>query len=496
MLGWIEFEVVWSNIRWGLLVSALILSGCTEAPETAAEIAPANELQMAPAPVKNLLLICIDTVRADVFYGMGEAHKDAMSSWEERALVFEQASSTSSWTLPTLGSVFSGLWPPGHGLGQFPGVVAAFGAEIPSTLYKEVPLLAQVAERAGFQSTSISASAWTNTVFYSGGLVKGFKDVLKIEDGWQHILTSLIKVLAQQPEETPAINFLHLMEAHNWHLETEEQLEERIAEFSTEQHAIYVEIAPEQACENEGSLLCKRYLVYASAVQSLREAIATTLETLQERSLLDNTAVIVFSDHGEEFGDHAEDKRLLRDFPNNPDLFVGHGHSMYQELLHVPLMAWHPQYAGATIQSPVSLVDIGPTAARWLGLEFKPTKWPGQFLDAQLSEQSVGVQRVVYSSGISLGEQQISVRQGNKKSISYLASDNSDYYNLGNDPYELRPNATDQFVMRFDGHLLDYIESWPKKTPEKGELSDEQIRRLQSIGYLQGLEVEHKPSSQ
>jgi arylsulfatase A-like enzyme len=481
------------------LAASLVLYGCTEGPKTADETSQSyesTETLLRQGYTKNLLLICIDTVRADVFYGMGEVQKDSLSAWQDRALVFEQATSTSSWTLPTLGSVFSGLWPPGHGLGQFPGVIASFGAEVPTALFKDVPLLAQVAEQKGFKTTSISASAWTNTIFYSGGLVKGFNEVFKVEEGWRQTITKFEDVLAQKPENAPSMTFLHLMEAHNWHLEPESELDARIADFSSQQRTVFMKVAPARACEDEQSILCKRYLVYASAVSTLREAIATTLETMQGKKLLEDTAVIVFSDHGEEFGDHADVKRLIREFPTKPDLYVGHGHSMYQELLHVPLMVWHPQYEGATIQRLVSLVDIGPTAARWMDIDFKPVQWPGQFLDAYISRPQDTVERVVYTSGISLGEQQVSVRQGAKKSISYMASDESDYYNLGNDPHEQHTNPTNQLVMFFDGLLLDYIQGWPKKTPEKGELSDEQIRRLQSIGYLQGLEVGEGPATE
>jgi arylsulfatase A-like enzyme len=483
--------MVWRNARLGLLAASLVLNGCSDRPEEAAETLPPQESieTLFPQPTKNLLLICIDTVRADVFYGLGEAQKDSLSDWQDRALVFEHVTSTSSWTLPTLGSVFSGLWQPGHGLGQFPGVIASIGAEVPTAMYRNVPVLAKVAEQEGFKTTVISASAWTNTLSLSFGLLKGFSEVFKVEEGWRYIIAKLEEVLEHQSEDDPKFIFLHLIEAHNWHMEPEPDLDVRIDKLSPRQRALFLKVAPARACEDEKSLLCKRYLVYASAVSNLREAIAAALETIQEKNLLEDTTVIMFSDHGEEFGDHADDPRLVREIPSMPDYFVGHGHSMYQELLHVPLMVWHPQYEGAAIQQLVSLVDVGPTAARWMGIDFKPAEWPGQFLDTYIASPQSTVERVVYASGLTTGEQQVGVRQGNEKSIFYLVSDESDYYDLGTDPHELQNNSTPQLVMFFDGLLLDFVQSMPKTTPEKGVLSEEQLRRLQSIGYLQGLEV-------
>ena len=101
--------MVWRNVRLGLLAASLVLNGCSDRPEETAEILlPQESIEtLFPQPTKNLLLICIDTVRADVFYGLGEAQKDSLSDWQDRAQVFEHVTSTSSWTLPTLGSVLA-----------------------------------------------------------------------------------------------------------------------------------------------------------------------------------------------------------------------------------------------------------------------------------------------------------------------------------------------------------------------------------------------------
>lgn len=479
-------------LQFALLAASLVLNGCSNDPNESADASSQQEPvehKLPPAAVKNLLLICIDTVRADVFFGMGQAREDAFSIWKDRALVFEQATSTSSWTVPTLGSVFSGLWPPEHGAGQFPGVISEFGAEFPTAMFKNVPVLAEVAKQQKFSTAIVSASAWTNTKLTSLGLIDGFDKVIAVETGWRQLLTQLEDVLEQQTEGVPSFNFLHLLEAHNWHLETELELDARIDKFSAQERALFLKIAPARACKDEQSLLCKRYLVYASAVSSVREAIAITLEMMQERNLLDDTAVIVFSDHGEDFGDHSDDTRLITKLHNVSDRYVGHGHSMYQEVLHVPLLVWHPRLEGAVISNPVSLVDIAPTAARWLGVEFAPARWPGRYLDDYLQPSLELTERVVYSSGIATGEQQVGIRQGSKKSIFYMVSDQTDYYDLGEDPHELHTSPTSALVMSFDAQLLDYVQAMPQKTPEKGKLSDEQIKRLQSIGYLQGLEV-------
>jgi arylsulfatase A-like enzyme len=471
------------RLRCGILAVCMVLGACSKDPQVFAET------PLPEASPRNLLLICIDTVRADVFYGLGEAHKDSLSAWQDDALVFEQAISSSSWTVPALGSVFSGLWQSGHGGGRLPDVNIG-GLMLSTALNEGVPLLAEAAEQEGFDTAALSASPWTNSPDDAMGLTRGFKEKQKLGRlGSRAAFGQMNAILAQKLEDTPFFYYLHFMEAHDWHVTAEPVLDARIAKFSPEERALFLQVAPPQACKDEQSLLCKRYLVYASAVKRLRESIAAMLTRMEEKGLLEDTVVVVFSDHGEEFGDHANDKRIQKTVGSSPNKFVGHGQSMYQELLHVPIIVWHPKYDGAGIDELVSLVDIGPTVARWLDIEFLPAQWPGYYLDNYLQPSQKSLERVAYASGIANGEQQISAQQGTRKSIWYMVSDENSYFDLASDPYESHSAPRDNFVLRFDGLFLDYARSMQNKERKPALLTDEQIRKLQSIGYLQGVET-------
>lgn len=481
-----------TNVRCGILAVSLLLSACSKEP-----LVSGQDL-LPKASAKNMLLICIDTVRADVFYGLGDYHKDSFSAWQDRALVFERATSSSSWTAPAIGSVFSGLWQSGHGAGQLPiqtfeagsGVIPT-SAEIaiPTAVYEDVPLLAEVAEREGFHTAVISASPWTNALDNAIGLNRGFKEKFNIGSGGSRLAFSKMKeAFARKQKNDPFFYFLHFLEAHDWHMQSESKLNERIAKFSPQERAMFLHVAPPRACEDEQSLLCKRYLVYASAVNRLRKSIAAMLAKMEGEGLLDDTVVILFSDHGEEFGDHDNDKRLAKTVESFPDRFVGHGQSMYQELLQVPLMVWHPESEGAIIDGLVSLVDIAPTAARWLNIDFMPDQWPGYYLDEYIEPSQKSLDRVVYASGIAVGERQMSAQQGAKKSIWYMASDQYSYFDLDSDPTEMHSEPNENQVLFFDGLFLDYTQSKRNIELKSAPLNNEQIKRLQAIGYLQGLE--------
>jgi len=477
--------LIGTTLRRVSLAACLCLSACSEEPQ------PETELLLPDASVANLLLICIDTVRADVFYGMGDGRKDAFTAWENRALRFDRAISSSSWTVPALGSVFSGLWQSGHGAGQLPMISVEAKAAKPTALYADVPLLTEAAEKAGFQTAVISASPWTNTLGDPMGLNKGFVEKVNIGmNGATRTFSKMREILASKDADARFFHYVHLMEAHDWHMLPEATLDSRIENMSDAERALYLDVAPPTACQEESSLLCKRYLVYASAVYRLRSALAALFADMRSGGLLDDTVVVLFADHGEEFGDHDNDGRLVKTVEGVPDRFVGHGQSMYQELLHVPLLVWHPRYPGAVIDDMVSLVDIGPTIARWLEIPFRPEAWPGHYLDEYLDPTPEALDRVAYASGISVGQQQMSALQGWNKSVWYMASDDYDYFDLETDPREMNSQAEDRLVMLFDGLFLDYTQNKRQEELMPASLSAEQIKRLQAIGYLQGVEVE------
>jgi arylsulfatase A-like enzyme len=438
----------------------------------------------------------MDAVRADVFFGLGESSPDAFKAWQDHALAFTRATSTSSWTVPAVGSVFSGLWQYGHGAGQLPSmkvenrVTELMPTQLPTALYEDVPLLVEAAVAKGFDTATISASPWTNGSNNQVGLIRGFQKTISLgEEGAGRGFAKMKEAFAEKPNDAPFFYYLHFMEAHEWHKEPEAELDARIARFSPEERALFLRVAPPHACEDERSLLCKRYLVYASAVSTLRNAIAKGLAEMKAGGLLDDTAVVVFSDHGERFGDHDNDERIAKANKASRSGFLGHGHSMYQELLHVPLIAWHPGYQGAVIDELVSLVDMAPTVARWLDIDFLPAKWPGQYLDVYLEPSKKALDRVVYASGIVRGEQQIAALQGMKKSIWYMVSDQYDYYELGKDPNELRSEPNDGLVLLFDGLFLDYVQSKRDLQLKPVSFTAKQLQRLQAIGYLEGAEA-------
>jgi arylsulfatase A-like enzyme len=488
-------------LRAALPAVCLVLFGCSSDREDTAPAITPEAAAVSAGPVRNLVLICTDTVRADAFFGLGAGQRDALHPWESGALVFRQASSPAPWTLPSVASALTGLWPVQHGIGQLPGKMKNLARSFPTDFYEGTPLLAQTAAEQGYKTAIFTRNGWTFDDWRSKGLPAGFNDNVKFahnvygigETVWPRMVEQWRELFVRHTSEAPAVHFIHLMEAHDWHLEEVETLDARLATLGPGRRKLFLDLAPEQTCRDEHAEMCKRWLVYLHAVTAMREAIATVLENLEADGLLEATLVIAFSDHGEEFDDHKGDDRPETSAGNT--LTFGHGHSLYQEQLHVPLMIWHPGLDGREIEQPVSLIDIAPTAARWLGFEFVPGQWQGHFLDEYLGGAAETGTRVIFASGISIGEPQISARQGPKKGIWYTLSDINRYFDLDMDPLEQQPVDSMDLVMRFDGHFLDYVQSRPDKKIKPTRFTEKHIERLKSIGYLQGVEVDESHES-
>jgi len=447
---------------------------------------------------KNLLLICLDTVRADIFFKLADMEKDALSPWEDRALVFRNAYAPSPWTVPSVATVFTGLEPAHHGAGLFDGLTGGILEAFPSKVKPGTPSIAIAAQDNDFDTGVITGSGWTAHI--NVGLTRGFEHTDFIDmPGWQADWRPLVdtwrdKHLPRAREKGGNFfHYIHTMEAHNWHFMDFYRFpgyehKELVRDLPQQRREQLASLAPRNACLYQDSKICKSFVAYALAIQALREGIAETLGTLEREGLLDDTIVVVFSDHGTEIMDHLAlwENEESRDI----SMAFGHGRTLYQELLNVPLLVWHPDKQAATIGQPVALTDVAPTVGRWLGIDFAPEGWDGRFLDDYLGGSSPEVERVIYGSAVSEGEQKLSALHGKDKAIWHLVSDKIEYFDLATDPEEQHSSQSDQLVLQFDGYLMDYVQRTPKKNIVKGELSDDQIRRLQSIGYLQGVEVE------
>jgi len=435
------------------------------------------------SPLQNLVIICIDTVRFDVFEALDEVGGDAFSAWSERALDFEAALSTAPWTVPAVASALTGQTPNRHGAGAFRSPVAHLGKTVPNRLSSDVATLPELLSPHGFESVAIVAHTWFKTRF---GLDRGFESVTLVPTGSQ-VVRGAEKWFERRAREEGAKRFflyLHFMDAHahlSWTLDDKRK---RAGLLTPAQREAAVAVAPSDWCERPQGRRCRSFLAYVQAVSAQREYIAQVLASLEDRGLLPQTAVVLYADHGEEFHDHLEQGRAIGGDPRGKYGF-GHGHAMFQEVLHVPLMAWHPAHEGRRLGMRVSLADVVPSALDWLGVELLEQAFDGvSWLDAVAGRDDRN-EHPLFASAIAFGPQQVSVVRGDWKRIVHLAGGERSLYDLASDPGEESPLERSSVESELDALFDEYVVQTRKRVSDAPQLSPEEIRRLQSLGYLE-----------
>lgn len=435
-----------------------------------------------PEPPSNLVVICMDTVRYDSF--IEHAGDDALTPWLDEAQQFADASSSAPWTMPAVASLLTGLHPIEHGAGRFEAPVANLDEQIPSALSEEAITLGERLEAAYFRTGAFVAHPFFKSDL---GLRQGFQQVHN-RRGWAKNLDRMWQWADRVSAPNRFFAYLHFMEAHHRHTEGTEALRQRVVGMDPDERLSLAAVHPDN-CSDSASRRCLQSMVYEQAVRELRAAVAAVLQGLQDRGLLDDTLVLLYSDHGEEFWDH-EAVQIERGNDPRPHTGLGHGQSLYQELLHIPLVAWHPGLAGATWDEPVSLVDVVPSIMRWLAIESGgDTPVSGRLLPPlEHGWFSTPEARTVFASGIAYGTEQVAARVGPEKAIFHVVSDEFELYDLASDPDER--HRLDSFGALYAlGSLTgDYLELPARLAARESRLDSESIEDLKAIGYLQGVE--------
>ncbi len=204
--------------------------------------------------------------------------------------------------------------------------------------------------------------------------------------------------------------------------------------------------------------------------------LGTIFSLLKTRGLWEESLIIVLSDHGEEFYDHGR---------------LNHGHSLYDELIRVPLLIRFPHgaHGGRRIRAQVEMIDVLPTVLESLGQPI-PEGLDGTSLMPLVREDpgAIGADEPRYAiSGAT--DFLLSIRSRTHKLIRTQAGDSS-FFSLLDDPKEQRDlyDPADPRVQEFVRILEARRKEWPTREPAKGAVApdlDEALRdQLRALGYF------------
>ncbi len=313
---------------------------------------------MAERP--NILLVVFDTARADAFepYGAAPGSSPAFADLAARGFAHEAAYANASWTVPSHAALFTGELPADVGLLQAPGS-RPDGCRAPLEARSD-RLLQSVLGAAGYRTGAVSSNLWIGprTGFEIGferfaaidtrrqaemsetdlrarlsWLGEGIR--ARVDDGAADAGTALGSFLDEGAgDERPFYAFVNLVEAHSPYLPPRPYnplgpLDRARAAIEARRHLTMGEIW--RACAGgfdvPAPALERMRRLYAAAVRLLDDWLGRVLEGLEQRGMLEETIVIVTSDHGENFGEGG---------------LMGHAYSLDKRLIRLPFAAAGP----------------------------------------------------------------------------------------------------------------------------------------------------------
>ena len=439
-----------------------------------------------PPAARNLVIICIDTLRMDRLerFGGERITTPELSRLMDAGTTWSQAQSTSNWTVPAVGSLLTGRLPAAHGA-IVPGDRKNLGVEpkTPNVLDPSVPLLSEI-----LQGRGVHTALFSGNPYLYGRFQAGF-DVVRVakEDGDRQ----LPEILSWIDRVSPDRFFLYwqIMDLHQPIDPPAEDarrfLPEPPPDFPSARYAgwSWGNLAPETANDPEfARYRSVKLALYDGALHHVDDLIAGLVGRLRDRGLADGTLIVVTADHGEEFWDHALAQRASGD-PRGI-WGIGHGHTMYQELLRVPLLLVGPGVPrGRAVDCPASLADVLPTVLTRLGVAM-PTALEGRDLSPALGATPPDcADRLLVSDSPAWGADSAAIRAGRWKLV-WRKGEPLALFDLQLDPEERRSLADARPELAED--LAARLREARAKTTttRAAEVNAELRAKLQTLGYV------------
>ena len=358
-----------------LVLEAVASRAGEQLPEGAAMWGDPLLLRPGRPAGRNLVVILIDTLRADVVgsYGDGLGLTPRLDALARQGVRFSEMLSPSPWTLPSVCSLLTGLQPQTHGAGQRFGDFAPSSPRqndfAPTGLPGGVRTLAGVLRQQGFYTMGVYQNFYILPGF---GVHQGFDDYTSYEERAETLVSRALDRLRATASDRRTFLYLHLFDLHSPYNPPEPECTRVARRLAPDYHGklgCEADRNPERtSIPPAADRPWFRALYHAELAYTDRQ-VGRFLDGLHDLGLEDRTVVAVVSDHGEEFWDRLDQEARLG-YETNSD----HGHTLYQELVHVPALLRVPGGHPAVVREPVQLVDLFPTLLRAVGVQPPPSQ--------------------------------------------------------------------------------------------------------------------------
>lgn len=383
-------------------------------------------------PDCNIVFVSFDDLRADRIGVNGNRRQltPNIDQIAKKGVNFANTISASSWTLPSSMSWFTGVYPLKHKVVN--KVTILNGKEEETSLKKFAPQLTTLAAEFlgnGYRTAAFTGDAGLGAEF---GFSEGFEVYLDDVNfgGFEHTAPAAISWIKEHKGEKFFV-FLHGYDIHGQYQGKEPDL--RFVDFDYKGKlsgsvAEQKELREQALAQNKLFLTSEdvRFLsaVYDEKVQDADSRFGEFVKEYRDLGLFDKTIFILTSDHGEELYEHGR---------------IDHGHSLYDELIHVPLIIGLPFGESWKIEQQVRSIDIAPTILELAGVgagDLFKRQLDGVSLVPAIQGQKLSLDAFA-ETDYRYATSQRAVRTADGwKLIANLETGSMELYNLNNDPRE------------------------------------------------------------
>ncbi len=454
---------------------------------------------------RNVILISVDTLRADRLSSSGSdfCQTPNIDRLAEEGVLFSRAQAQSSWTLSSICSMLTSLYPTAHGV-----------LSMLDQMDQTRETVAEKAAAGGYHTGAVISNGWLLEPF---GASQGFAfyDHMKHRYRapywaghlWYRLVDPLrrrvapvelevqedagdcslnLKYALEFIEANQSGNFffwLHVIDPHEPYVARDRW----IAGAGRDYHGNQVPRLDSGKVVNfrAGRVLDggdRRHIedLYNREVEYTDMVLGQLLDRIYQLGLTRNTMIIFTSDHGEEFWEHDS---------------VSHGHTCFTELVQVPLVIRPADEEeldrNRRIEAQVSLVDVAPTILDFLGLPGLDHAEGRSLLPMMRGEEEPADNPAFYEAMAYFGEKK-AVSDGRYKYILTEVDGREELYDLLEDPGEQRNLVYERPELRLElkGRLMDHLSTQRElasllgSSNEKAEIGADTVEHLRALGYL------------
>ncbi len=429
----------------------------------------------------NVLMVSLDTLRADRLGSLGYRRYQTtpfLDSLANRGALFADMQSQAPHTAPSHLSMFTSRYP--HQLAEFTA------PSRPTPISPAEVTLAEVLQQSGYRTAAFS----TFTVMRAEwGYSQGFDFYLEQPELRYYTIDLPVSVPRlvgwwERNTDRPAFVFLHTYVAH-----------------AMSKQYLFDTFAGGLVSADGSRIVTTSQ--YDSGVRFVDDELRLLFGELEARGLLKNTLVVITSDHGEDLWDRN---------PSQRPWTVGHGHTLYNEMLHVVGLVYGPSLSvpqGKRITSQARLLDIAPTILDYLGIA-APQRFVGKSLRPMIDgSEAADRPSLAEAVNIDIAPARRSLSDGRLKYIQRITDDDTmarasyadklpaypwmaakeELYDLASDPAErhniagLHPDWVAQMRQKMSA-LVSQTSARGAPSPSHPGLSEADKQRLKALGYL------------